>query len=95
MSNTEEKQYHTGRLEIRENNNMSLSCCGRVDINNGIIRYHSLKGMPRSKGDGWVSFFQNRRIGDWVDEDKIKSMLKWNGPNNVKATFVPDSEVTR
>ncbi len=82
-----EENFETGILYIHENNNMSLSCHGKITIKSGIIRSHNLRGMPRSSGDGWVSFFKNIRIGQWVSQEKIKSMLRWNGQNNVVATF--------
>jgi len=74
------------KLRIYDNNSMSLSCDGSIIIDeNNIVTEINFKGYPRTDGDGWTYFFKNIKRGDFVSEEKIKSLLSWNKKYNLIA----------
>tara|TARA_R110002050_G_scaffold288861_1_gene441055 strand:- start:1303 stop:1554 length:252 start_codon:yes stop_codon:yes gene_type:complete len=79
-----------GTLHAREDNNMSLSCSGYLDIKEGKIAEVSFKGLARTGGrDAWVTAFENAKIGEKVKHSTIDWVISFNGHNNVVAKFTP------
>lgn len=79
----------TGTLKTYQNNNMSLSCSGELQLTNGEVVMRTFKGMPRACGeDNWYSFYTKTIVGTYVSYNEVKLMLAFNGRNNIVSTFV-------
>lgn len=77
----------TGKLMTYENNCMSLSCRGTINITDGIINNISFKGYPRTYGDYWVRYYKNFKKRDKITQDIINEILSYNGKSNVVSEF--------
>ena len=75
------------RLQVYENNSMSLSCEGVLIIKGSTIKQVNHKGMPRAENDGWYHFFENAKIDDMISEEKINQMLRLDGHHNIVAVI--------
>ena len=81
--------YSSGTLTTYQDNYMSLSCRGSIDIANGKIVSVEFKGMPRTNGDAWTSFYKRAKRNDIITPEEIKRILMFNGHMNVVSVFTP------
>lgn len=75
------------RLTTRENNYMSLSCCGAIEIDNGVVTEVSFRGMPRTHGDMWTNYYKQVKVGDEISQETIENLLSYDGRFNVKSSI--------
>jgi len=77
----------TGKLITYENNCMSLSCRGEMNIVNNIVTCITFRGYPRTHGDGWTYYYKTIKKGDKIDKSTIDKILSYNGKRNVISVF--------
>lgn len=89
MNRLTEKDKVTGKLRTRENNDMSLSCLGEMDLKDNIIKSLYYKGMPRANcQDSWFGYYSNAQIGDFISPLTVQKILDYNGKNNIISILI-------
>lgn len=72
-----------GKLTIYDTSWGSLACRGTLYITNDIITEIDFSGYPRTRGDGWVSYFNKLKRGDTLKLTDYQYFLSFNGKYNV------------
>lgn len=70
-------------IETFENSPMSLSCSGKMIVENNIVLDINFSGYPRTEGDSWVRHYRDNNFGNIITDKEIKAILSYNGKNNI------------
>lgn len=82
----------TGILRTRENNSMSLSCVGEMEIKNNVVEHSNWHGYPRTNGrDAWTYYYGKFNTGDKISQEEVDKILSFNGRNNIVSSFTKEN----